>query len=103
MAEHRDGVVAEIKNLIVGSADPNSPQCQDLLDQLCEVDTQWVNVVRDLGEMPVLECILLRQMFRNVSREVAAMETALPEFDNRGLGIEEVTDKYEECKVRTKS
>ena len=58
-----------------------------------QIDTQWVNTVTALVDIPVLEPILIKQMCSNVSKEMAAMETTLQELEGRGLNLEAVREK----------
>ena len=62
-----------------------------------QVDGQWVNIFKELTDIPQLESILIKKMFVNISSEFSSTENMLKELvKQRTL---KVADAQENCKV----
>ena len=70
-----------------------------LLEQLRNIEMQWVNVVNDLTNMQQLEPILIKNMIRNMAKEVKSLEPFFAEMECKGINLEVITLKCDLCEV----
>lgn len=78
----REQAAAKIRNILLASTHQSTgtvtafPSAHSshistqLLNQLQSIETQWVNTVNELASMSQLEPILIKQMLRNIAREL---------------------------------
>ena len=128
LSEVRVQVTSNIKGSVLHS--PQLPVCQNLLDQLkqvketslfkggsqlasvfslslslspslSQVDGQWINIFKELSDIPQLEPILIKKMFVNISSEFSSTENMLKELvKQRALKLADAQENCKVCQVR---
>ena len=58
-----------------------------------------MNTVRELSQVPLLEPLLIKKTFTNISRELVDIGTAIKHLENRSLKSEDAEANYKACQV----
>lgn len=100
----RQEAATKIRNLLFTPSDsspPSSPSpiSLQLLDQLRNIETQWVNVIHDLMNAHQLEPILIKHTIQNIAKELKSLEAAFPGLDYEGIDLETIHKTLELCQV----
>ena len=65
-----------------------------------QVETEWVNVSRDLSGVPSLEPLLLKRLLSNASREGAALGACLQLMgEERSVEVDKAKLNHRRCQV----
>ena len=100
----RQQAATKIRNILLHSTHQKSPSppsstsnsqiCAHLLEQLQSIETQWVNTANELASMSQLEPILIKQMLRNIARELKDL-TPSCEYEVTELTLDSVQKSCE--------
>lgn len=103
----RQEAATKIRSLLLSSTRDSSPSTissefsLQLLDQLRNIETQWVNTIHDLMNANQLEPILIKQTIQNIAKELKSLETAFPELEYEGIDLQTIKRTCDLCKVAT--
>ena len=87
-------LLASTHQTSTSSSTSKSHICRHLLDQLQSIETQWVNTANELASMSQIEPILIKQMLRNIARELKVL-TPSSECEVTELTLESVQKSCE--------
>jgi hypothetical protein len=102
----RQNAAVKIRDLLLASTASTSPDTPasesslQLLEQLRNIETQWINAVHDLTNMQQLEPILIKQMLQNIAKELKTMEPIFSELDCDNNDLEVIKNKLKLCEEK---
>ena len=97
----RHDAATKIRNLLLSSTHTSSASESDLrmLEQLKDIEMQWVNAVHDLMNMNQLEPILIKQMLQNIGKNLKTVEPLFSQLDCDGIDVEYIKERKTHCEV----
>lgn len=98
----RQDAAAKIRSLLLSSTRHASSASESdlrLLEQLKNIETQWVNAVHDLMNMGQLEPILIKHMLQNIGKSLKILEPMFNELECDEIDLDCLKEKRALCEV----